>query len=65
MDKTDCTLICTKCSVPLEPLKTTFTYLDHEFYSTLPKCPKCGLVYVSEDLAKGKMASVEAELEDK
>lgn len=58
-------LICTKCNVPLEPIKTTFSYLGHEFYSALPRCPNCGLVYVSEELAKGKMASVESELEDK
>lgn len=58
-------LICMKCNVPLVPLKTTFTYLKHEFYADLPRCPVCKQVYVSEELAKGRMASVETTLEDK
>jgi hypothetical protein len=31
----------------------------------LPKCPKCGQVLITEDLALGKMAEVEKLLEDK
>ncbi len=58
-------LICKKCNVPLTVAKTTFSYLKHEFYADLPCCPVCGLVYVSEDLANGRMASVEMQLEDK
>ncbi|WP_094605706.1 hypothetical protein SPSIL_006590 [Sporomusa silvacetica DSM 10669] len=58
-------LFCTKCNERLVPLKTTFKYLKHEFYVDLPRCPICGLVYVSEELAQGKMAEVEIQLEDK
>jgi len=58
-------LYCVKCKVRLVPLKTTFTYLKHEFYVDLPRCPSCGQVYVSEELARGKMAEVETSLEDK
>jgi hypothetical protein len=32
---------------------------------TLPSCPRCGLVLISEDLATGKMAEVESALDDK
>lgn len=58
-------LFCVKCEVCLVSLKTTFKYLKHEFYVDLPRCPVCGQVYVSEELAKGKMAEVETSLEDK
>lgn len=29
------------------------------------RCPKCGQVYIPEDLAKGKMAQLEKSLEEK
>jgi hypothetical protein len=31
----------------------------------LPRCPRCGLVFIPEELALGKMAEVEKLLEDK
>lgn len=31
----------------------------------LPRCPKCGLVLITEELARGKMLEVEKALEDK
>ena len=58
-------LVCVKCDARLVPLKTTFAYLKHEFYVDIPRCPVCGQVYVSEELAKGKMSEVETSLEDK
>lgn len=58
-------IICMRCRVPLKPAKTTFTYLGNTFSADLPRCPKCGLVYVPEDLAKGRMLEVEQNLEDK
>jgi transcription elongation factor Elf1 len=58
-------LYCLKCDTRLVLSKTTFTYLKHEFYADLPTCPVCGQVYVTEELAKGKMADVETLLEDK
>ncbi len=59
------TLSCHRCKIPLEPKKTFFKYLGHSFHTDIPTCPKCGLVFISESLAKGRMAQVEQELEDK
>ena len=56
---------CMKCNVEMELKKTTFKYLGYEMYHELLRCPKCGLAYVPEDLAKGKIAQVEMALEDK
>ena len=39
--------------------------LDNGFPVELPVCPVCGFVYVPEELALGKVASVERALEDK
>ena len=40
-------------------------YLENAFPVELPRCPKCGQVYVPETLATGKMLDVEKALEDK
>lgn len=58
-------LICLSCGVALEPGKIEASYLGQSFPVDLPRCPKCGFVYVSEDLAAGKMLKVEQALEDK
>jgi len=58
-------LTCCKCGVPLEQKPVTFNYLGSVFNNDLPVCPVCGQVYVSRELAKGKMAEVEFLLEDK
>jgi len=58
-------LKCMKCKVPLVKGKAKFTYLDNGFPVELPVCPKCGFVYVPEELALGKVLSVEKALEDK
>ena len=58
-------LICMKCGVPLEKGGAKFTYLDNGFPVELPVCPVCGFVYVPEELALGKVLSVEKALEDK
>jgi Zn-finger nucleic acid-binding protein len=63
MDKEQ--LFCDRCDIALEPRKTHFTYLGHAFQTELPRCPKCGQVYIDEEFAKGRMAHVEMELEDK
>jgi hypothetical protein len=57
--------ICHNCGVPLVPQKTTFSYLKREFSADIPRCPKCGIVYISKDLAKGRMAEVESSMESK
>ncbi len=56
---------CCKCNVELELIKTTFLYLGNEMYHPVPRCPKCGQVFIPEELALGKIATVEQQLEDK
>jgi len=56
---------CAKCGKTLVVGPVTVEYLENQFTTDLPKCPQCGLVYISEDLATGKMAEVEQLLEDK
>jgi hypothetical protein len=58
-------LICCKCQKELELKKTNFSYLGHSFFTDLPQCPECGMVYVSEELVKGRICEVEMQLEDK
>jgi hypothetical protein len=58
-------LICCKCNVPLELIKTNFKYMRHGFAVEVPKCPQCGQVYISEELVKSKVVAVEQLLEDK
>jgi len=58
-------LICYKCQKELELKKTDFSYLDHSFFTEVPVCPECGLVFISEDLVKGRISEVEMQMEDK
>jgi len=58
-------LVCAACNRPLETGKVVVTYMGNRFPVELPRCPSCGLVYVPEDLALGKMLDVEQALEDK
>lgn len=58
-------LICCKCQKELRPQKTDFTYLGHTFYADMLKCPGCGQVFIPEELAKGRIAEVEMQMEDK
>ncbi|TCO71821.1 DVU_1557 family redox protein [Marinisporobacter balticus] len=57
--------ICDKCHKELVSEKTKVRYLDGNFEVALLKCPECNLVFISEDLALGKMLEVEKGLEDK
>lgn len=57
--------ICFLCDIPLEMGKVNIAYLGSMFPVDLPRCPRCGQVYVPEELATGKMAQVEQILEDK
>ncbi len=59
------TLKCEKCDVPMEPMDARFKYLKRDFQHKVLRCPKCGLVYIPKDLAKGRMKEVESALEDK
>jgi hypothetical protein len=58
-------LICATCNAPLQAGKAEATYLGQRFPVELPRCPSCGFVYISEELALGKMLKVEQSLEDK
>jgi DNA-directed RNA polymerase subunit RPC12/RpoP len=56
---------CAKCNRELVLGTVTIEYLGNRFSTELAKCPHCGFVLVSEELALGKMAEVEQMLEDK
>ena len=56
---------CRKCGKALVPEKVVFDYLGHTFSETLHRCPQCGRAMIPGELAEGKMAEVEAMLEDK
>jgi len=58
-------LECKKCGVPLEMKRVEFGYLKQNFFTEIPACTKCGQIYVPEELATGKMADVEKNLEEK
>ena len=61
----EASLICMKCNVALEPRKTDFSYMGFQFSTIMPRCPLCGLVFVPEEVARGKMLETELELESK
>ena len=56
---------CLKCQQQLVVGPVTVEYLGNRFTTEMARCPRCGLVLVSEELASGKMAEVEQALEDK
>lgn len=56
---------CAKCNVKMELRKTTFRYLGHEMTHPILRCPVCGQAFIPEELANGKILSVEKVLEDK
>jgi hypothetical protein len=58
-------IVCLKCGIKLTLGKTTLQYLGTTFPVELYKCSQCGLVYIPEELANGKMQQVEASMEDK
>jgi len=58
-------LCCVRCDRELQPRKVVFEYMGHTVAHEVPVCPKCGKVYISEELAEGRMSEVEQLLEDK
>lgn len=56
---------CTRCNVPLEKMEAHITYLDRHFSHKVPRCPRCGQVFITEEIADGKMAQLEKSLEEK
>lgn len=57
--------VCGKCSVPLEIRQVEVAYMGSKYPVDLPRCPRCGLVFIPEQVAVGTMAEVEQLLEDK
>ena len=58
-------LYCLLHNVPLIEKEAEFSYLDRFFKHKVLRCPVCGFVYVSEELARGRMKEVEQSLENK
>ena len=58
-------LMCRKCQKQLVLARVDFSYLDRTFHTDVYRCPSCGRVFVSPELAEGKMVEVETLLEDK
>ncbi len=56
---------CGKCNEELVAKKTVFSYLGHTVAHEVMACPRCGKIFIPEDLAEGRMAEVEEQLEDK
>jgi hypothetical protein len=56
---------CDACGVGLEFAKVEVAYRGSRYPVELPRCPKCGIVFIDERLALGKMAEIEKLLEDK
>lgn len=61
----DMNWICQPCGAALEQGKVELDYLGNSFHVELPVCPKCGAVFVYEELALGRIFEVEQLLEDK
>ncbi|TWH48691.1 DVU_1557 family redox protein [Sporomusa sp. KB1] len=58
-------IVCVTCGIKLTLGKVELSYLGSNFPVELYRCSQCGLVYIPEELANGKMKKVEAALEDK
>ena len=58
-------MICQKCNEPMVLKRTGFTYIGRTFHTEVLQCPTCGLVFVPQDLVKGRMKEVESLMEDK
>ncbi|MFH1114364.1 MAG: hypothetical protein V1792_10625 [Pseudomonadota bacterium] len=57
--------LCARCDMPLESKNVEVEYMGSKYPVALPRCPNCGVVFVPEELAVGKMAEIERLLEDK
>jgi hypothetical protein len=58
-------MVCAQCDQPLVLGKVPVSYLGNSFEVDLLRCPSCGLTFVPEELALGKMLKVEQSLEEK
>lgn len=56
---------CGKCMKPLTLGQVVLSYGNSQFTVDLPRCESCGIVFIAEGLALGRMAEAEQILEDK
>ena len=56
---------CAKCGAALVPKNKIFSYMGMTFSHEVPRCPVCGMVFISKELADGRMSQVEQLMEDK
>ena len=61
----DADVICGRCQIRLAPAEVSLSYMKHNFSAEVLQCPACKEVFISEELARGRIAEVEMELEDK
>jgi hypothetical protein len=60
------TIVCRSCdNGELGFFKNHVEYQGSRFDVVLPQCKNCGMIYISPDIARGRMAEVEKILEDK
>ena len=58
-------LYCFRCGETLVSDKVFMQYLTNTFPTQLLQCPKCGLIYIDEDMVMKKAVEVERTVEDK
>lgn len=58
-------MVCGKCDLPLSLGKVSVSYMGNSFEVDLLRCSQCGLTFIPEELALGKMLKVEQALEEK
>ena len=56
---------CNICKCSLELAKVPFSYLGSKFDITALRCPECGNILVTEELAVGRIHATETFLEDR
>lgn len=57
--------ICETCGVALVSVTVRVRYVGTTLSVGMPRCPRCGMVMVTEKTATGKIAEAERVLEDK
>ncbi len=58
-------LVCSKCNLLLEMKEVSIDYLGHHLVERAPRCPKCGQIFISEELVEDKITILETSLEEK
>ena len=58
-------MTCLKCNRVMQPAKKNLFYLGSRIKYDFLTCPKCGAVYIPEELVEGKMHEIEMAIEDK